>query len=197
MCERSVCDEFFISKRPSVIAFSSIMCSIEFAIDFYTLPPTPSSIGCKNDYQISILYSNRAKFLEVMKCILPLDKSSFLEEIDLCRNRLQRTYEEGCYRQAFPLDYSPPVAVQMESCHTNIKSSLNKRQSMSPSYPINFFKDALEIDTRQVSDDDISLDDCIHTQLTNKRVIHYISFDENEVQILRKQPRSHDNECIQ
>eukprot|EP00592_Proboscia_alata_P006762 CAMPEP_0194356510 /NCGR_PEP_ID=MMETSP0174-20130528/4139_1 /TAXON_ID=216777 /ORGANISM="Proboscia alata, Strain PI-D3" /LENGTH=416 /DNA_ID=CAMNT_0039126127 /DNA_START=94 /DNA_END=1344 /DNA_ORIENTATION=- len=196
LCELSVCDKFFISKRPSVIAFSSILCSIEFAIDFYMSPPSPSTIGCNNDYQRSILHANRAKFLEVMKDILPLDDSSFLEEIDLCRNRLHRTYQEGCYGHAFPLIYSPPVVAEIKSCYKKNKTSLHKMQNMSPSCCVNFFNEAIEIDPRQGLDDDISVDDTLHTQSTNGHVVRCNSFDENEFQISRKRPRYHENACI-
>jgi len=197
LCERSVCDKFFISKRPSVIAFSSILCSIEFAIDFYMSPPTPSSIGCKNDYQISILHANRAKFLEAMKCILPLEDSSFLEEIDLCRMSLQRIYEEGCHIYTFPLIYSPLAGVPIKNCHQMNRTNLKKRRSISPSCCANFSSGALTIEPRQCSDDNVPINDTICTPPTKGHADRCNLFEENENQISYKRPRCLDHAFIQ
>jgi len=197
LCELSVCDKFFISKRPSVIAFSSILCSIEFAIDFYMSPPTPSSIGCKNDYQISILHANRAKFLEAMKCILPLEDSSFLEEIDLCRMSLQRIYEEGCHIYTFPLIYSPLAGVPIKNCHQMNRTNLKKRRSISPSCCANFSSGALTIEPRQCSDDNVPINDTICTPPTKGHADRCNLFEENENQISYKRPRCLDHAFIQ
>mmetsp|Transcript_12721 Transcript_12721/g.15490 ORF Transcript_12721/g.15490 Transcript_12721/m.15490 type:complete len:347 (+) Transcript_12721:103-1143(+) len=114
LTELSVCDYFFVPRRPSAIAVAAILCAIEIQLD------TESS---------SIL---SRLFLNSVNGLLPLYEVSYIEEIEECRQRLSHMYFDGAYdeQQGFSQEdderkrhSDSPVCVTDFASGTSVSSS--------------------------------------------------------------------------
>ena len=77
LCELSVCDYFFVTKKPSSIAIAALHTAIDH-IDYNRLTPRARSL-----------------IYEAIRSMTQLDASS--DEVSLCRSRLNEMYRQGSY----------------------------------------------------------------------------------------------------
>lgn len=100
LCELSVCDYFFVTKKPSAIAVAALQTAMD-QIDKNRLPPEA-----------------RALYLSTIRNVACLDLCS--SEVRECRNRLDEMYRQGSYGGHHDEDRASPsfvgdVPVDMET----------------------------------------------------------------------------------
>ena len=77
LCELSVCDYFFVTKKPSSIAAAALLTAID------------------NIDQSLLSYNTKCQFFESIQNIAKLDLQS--SEVRECRARLDEMYRQGSY----------------------------------------------------------------------------------------------------